>query len=87
VGLQIRRLFFSLQRDRLQKLRDDYPDVAIYGFDLSLQALRSSSNCCCHSGGVNKMYGSPILLLTNGWRRKIPSRGDRLGAFLIISSR
>ena len=31
---------FSLQRDRLQKLRNDYPNVAIYGFDLRLQALR-----------------------------------------------
>ena len=60
MGLQIRRLFFSLQRDRLQKLRDDYPDVAIYGFDLPLQALRSSSNCCCHSTGKRH---APIVVV------------------------
>src|SRR5262245_52853477 len=42
---------FLLQCDRLQKLRNDYLDIAVYGFDLSLQPLGSSSDCCCHPAG------------------------------------
>jgi len=52
--------FFSLQCDRIQKLRNDYLDVAIYGFDLTLQALRSSSDCCCHSTGKRHV---PIVVV------------------------
>ena len=52
--------FFSLQCDRLQKLRNDYFNVAIYGFDLTLQALRSSSDCCSHSTGKRHV---PIVVV------------------------
>jgi hypothetical protein len=60
--------FFSLQRDRLQKLRNDYLNVAIYGLDLTLQALRSSSDCCCHATGKRHV---PIVVVMDD---------DRFGA-------
>src|SRR6267142_5278463 len=73
--------FFSLQCDRLQKLRNDYLNVAIYGFDLPFQALRSSSDCCCHSTGKRHV---PIADRSN--RSKGLSRVDTTPPMRIFSA-
>ena len=55
------RMSHLFQRKRLQKLGNNYFNIAIHGFDVPLQALRSSSDCCRHS--TRQRYAPVVVMM------------------------